>query len=183
MMYLLYALGAMGVMQLLLFIVQVRVLSGLRKRNRASEIDMSTLRQWIISNDKSIMDNLAGMRELLHALYARTRMIDLSFRNRTSADKPLHGQELRELEALLCKEQWSTTLIKESTHKDAVEKIRSEDIHFYYTTLIEELQHLNKQISRSVPRGEAITGTGNTPANKNELNVASNGWYSRNNGV
>lgn len=179
---LIYLLSTLVVILLLLFINQYRILMEVRKKNRSAEISMNTLHQWIVSNDKSVIQNLDRMNELMDSLYTRTRMIDLLLRNKTTADQT-HGHELQELESLLNKEQWASPLINETTHKDAIEKIRSEDIHYYYATLIEELQQLNRQIGRGPVRGEAIIGPVNTPAGRNENAAPVNGWYNRVNRV
>lgn len=163
---------------LLLLINQRRILNELRKKDKAFEISMQTLHQWIVSNDTSVIQNLGRINELMDSLYIRTRMIDLLLRNKTN-DRQTHGHGLQELEALLSKEHWSNPLINEATHRDAIEKIRSEDIHHYYTTLIEELQQLNRQMGRGGMRGEISIGAGNAPAGRTENAAPVNGWYNR----
>jgi hypothetical protein len=178
-----YLLSALVVALLLLLINQNRILNELRKKDKAFEISMRTLHQWIVSNDTSVIQNLGRINELMDSLYVRTRMIDLLLRNKTNADKQIHGHGLQELEALLSKEHWSSPLINETTHREAIEKIRSEDIHHYYTMLIEELQQLNRQMGRGGIRGEIGIGAGNTPAGRSENAAPVNGWYNRVNRV
>ena len=180
---LLYLLPALLLTQLLIFISHFRLLREMKKKDKSAELSMSTLSQWTITNDKSVMQNLDRINEVLHSLYIRTRMIDLTLRNKINGEKQTAGHELQELEAILGRDHWSNGLITESTHKDAIEKIRSEDIHYYYSTLIEELQNLNKQIGRGATRDETIIAAGNIAAGRNENNNPVNGWYNRVNRV
>jgi len=180
---LLYLLSALLFVQLLIIISQIRLLREIKKRDKSGELAMSTLSQWIVTNDKSVMQNLGHVNEVMHSLYIRTRMIDLALRSKTNGEKHSNGHEFHDLEAVLGKENWPNGLITESTHKDAIEKIRSEDIHYYYTSLIEQLQHLNKQIGGGAVRGESHIGTGNIGAGRNENANPVNGWYNRVNKV
>jgi len=180
---LLYLLSALLLIQLLLFITHFRVASQIKKKEKLAEIAMNTLSQWIVSNDKSVMQSLEKINEVMHSLYVRTRTIDLSLRNKINGEKQTGNHQLRELETMLGNEHWPNGLITEDTHKDAIEKIRSEDIHYYYSTLIEELQQLNKQIGKDAARGESIISAGNITGGRNENTGPVNGWYNRVNKV
>ncbi|HSC36406.1 MAG TPA: hypothetical protein VLD19_00995, partial [Chitinophagaceae bacterium] len=123
---------------------------------------------WIVSNDQSVLQSLGQIGDLVHSLYVRTRMIDVMLRNKINGDKQDHSKQLQELESLLNKEQSSNSLLNAASHREAIEKIRSEDIHYYYSTLLEELQQLNKQIS-------AV----NAPAARSENLSPVDGWLNR----
>jgi hypothetical protein len=175
----LYLLLVVLLFQFIFFIIYYKSLATAKKKEKSAEIFMNNLHQWVASNDRSVLQNLDKINELLHSLYIRTRMIDLQMRNRANTA----GPDSTDLESLLGKENRDGSLLNEATHKEAVEKIRSEDIHYYYATLIEELQHLNKQISRGGPRAESIPGRGNMPGTRNEHTGPVNGWYNRVNRV
>ena len=144
---------------------------------------MNTLHQWIVSNDKTVLQNLDRMNDLMTTLYLRMRMIDLTLRNNINGGQQNAGAGSRDLETLLAKERPANSFINENTHKDAIEKIRSEDIHQYYATLIEELQQLNRQISRGGARGDIMIGPGNLPGGRSENTAPVDGWYNRVNKV
>jgi hypothetical protein len=173
----LYLLMVLLAVQLIHFIANHRVLLQLKRKDKETEMSMNNLHQWIVSNDRSVMQNLDKINELINSLYIRTRMIDLMLRNKTGGERQA-GHDLQELESMLGKEQWTTSLITEATHKDAVEKIRSEDIHHYYAILIEELQNLNRQISKNGARINTHSNT-HSSAGRNENPAAANGWYGR----
>jgi len=180
---LLYLVSALLLIQLLIFISHYRLQREIKRKDKSAELSMNTLSQWIITNDKSVMQNLDRVNEVMHSLYVRTRMIDLTLRNKINGEKQTAGHELQELEAILGRDNWPNGLITESTHKDAIEKIRSEDIHYYYSTLIEELQNLNKQIGRGTTRDEAVIAAGNIAAGRTDNASPVNGWYNRVNRV
>lgn len=175
---LLYLLSAILFVLLVLFIQQWRISFQIKRNEKSTELSISTLQQWIVSNDKFVMQNLGRMNELMGTLYLRIRMIDLTLRNKISGEPHIPGHELEELEAVLGKEPLPGAFINENTHKDAIEKIRSEDIHHYYSTLIEELRHLNRQISRGPARDETVIAAGNIPE-KNEPAAPVNGWFNK----
>jgi hypothetical protein len=106
-------------------------------------------------------------------------MIDLMVRNKINGDKQDQSKQLQELESLLNKEQAANSLLNAASHRDAIERVRSEDIHYYYSSLLEELQQLNKQISRNGPRAEPAAGAINTPAARSESLSPVEGWLNR----
>jgi hypothetical protein len=180
---LLYLLSAFALLLLLLFINLQRILHAIKRKEKSAEINMNMLNQWVVSNDKSMLQNLGTMNELMNTLYLRMRMIDLTLRNNINGPQQNTGTGIRELETLLAAERPANGFINENTHKDAIEKIRSEDIHQYYATLIEELQQLNRQIGRGGTRSDIIIGPGNSPGSRNESNAPVDGWYNRVNRV
>ena len=164
-----YLLVPVVIMQLLLLGNYFRVMSLLRKKDKSTDLTLNNLHQWTVSNDRAAMQNLEKLMELCQSLYVRTRMIDLSLRNKTlGGEQQSHGQELRELESLLT----------DTTQKEAIEKIKGEDLQYFYSTLIEELRHLNKQISKNGSRAEMLPGTG-TVSGKYDNGTPVNGWHNR----
>jgi len=147
-------------LQLIHFAGSYRVLNAQKKKDKSTDTAMNNLHQWVVSNDRAVMQSIDKMYDLTQSLYLRIRMIELNLRNNSREEQQSYGQDLRELEALLGKDQWAGALISETTHKEAIEKIRSEDIHYYYSTLIGELKQLNRQMDKNAPRADIVLGTG-----------------------
>ena len=164
----LYLLLVLIVIQAIHFVSHYRAMRLASKMNTANETFMRNLQQWVVSNDQSVLQSLGQMGDLVHSLYVRTRMIDLLLRNNINGDKQDQSKQLQELESLLNKEQGSSSLLNAARHKDAIERVRSEDIHYYYSSLLEELQQLNKQI-----------GAVNTPPARSEGLSPVDGWLNR----
>jgi hypothetical protein len=158
------------VLQLIHFAGYYRTLNAQKKKEKATDTAMNNLHQWIVSNDRSVMQSLDKMHDLTQSLYLRIRMIDLSLRNNSHDEQQGYGQDLHDI-------------ISESTHKEAIEKIRSEDLHYYYSTLIGELKHLNRQMDKNAPRADVVLGTGSVSASKNEKEGSPGRWYNRANKV
>ena len=173
-----YLLSALIAIQVLHFFLHYRFLSEGRKKTRANEVFMGNLHQWVVSNDKVVLQNLEKINELMHSQYIRIRAIDLMLHNQGTGGHPGHSQELRELESILGKEQWSNNIVNEATHREAIEKIRTEDIHYYYSTLIEELQQLNRQIGRGNARPDLLSGAGNSSVRTDNI-APVNGYFNR----
>ncbi|HEY4149526.1 MAG TPA: hypothetical protein VGM41_11380 [Chitinophagaceae bacterium] len=163
-----YLLIAVVIMQLAHFAGYSHLSNLLKKKDKSADTAMNNLHQWIVSNGRSTMQSLEKLQELTQSIYVRTRMIDVSLRNKTG-DMQSYGQELREMESL----------ITDSTQKEAIEKIRGEDLQYFYSTLIEELRQLNRQISKNGSRAEINPGTGTVSGNKYEQGTPVNGWYNR----
>ena len=134
-----------------------------RKKEKSTDTFLSNLHQWVVSNDTAILQHLEKMSDLTHTLYIRTRMIESGLRNKATGEKLNSMNELQELEKTLVREQWVTPAVKEASHREAIEKVRNEDIHLHYIQLLEEMQQLNREIARQAPR----TDPSHTPVNGN----------------
>ncbi len=163
-----YLLVTVVSMQLLLFYGYFRLLNILKKKDKSMEIAVNNLHHWTVSNDRSATKQLEKLMELSQSLYVRIRVIDLTLRNKALGEPQSHGQELRELESMMT----------DLSQKDSIEKVRAEDLQYFYATLIEELRSLNKHINKNGSRAEMLPGTG-TVSGKYDNGIPVNGWHNR----
>jgi hypothetical protein len=128
-----YLVIALIITQIIHFIFYQRILDSVKRRSKIIDNRIKNLSQWICSNQQSVSKNLEKIHELVHSLYFRSRMQEIT----KTSSPPAETTDSISISMHL----------QQQSHKDVLEKIHLEDIQHYYAILLHELQQLDTNIS------------------------------------